>query len=84
MSCTLKGKALLVSHSSSVSGTVFTTTCAVANAFINAWASLIRTSAKARLLFAAIASEKAERKVTMHVLCFYIYIFFNFCVSSAG
>ena len=36
-------------------------TCTIENAFINAWASLISKSAKARLLFPAAAGEKAGR-----------------------
>jgi hypothetical protein len=57
------GHTICLAHSSNVSGSVFMVTCTVANAYINAWASLISRCAKARLLFAAAAGEKGERKV---------------------
>jgi hypothetical protein len=64
------GDTICLSHSSNVSGSVFTTTCSVANAYICSWATLISKSAKARLLFAAAAGEKAERKVRIRfVVC---------------
>ena len=55
------GHTISLSHSYNVSGTIFMVTCTIENAFINAWASLISKSAKARLLFPAAAGEKAGR-----------------------
>ena len=57
------GDTIFLSCSSNVPGSVLTVTCTVANAYINAWASLISRSAKAGLLFSAAAGEKVERKV---------------------
>ena len=74
------GHAINLSRSSNESGSVFTVTCTVANAYINAWASPIKRSAKVRLLFFAAAGEKAERKVWAY---FYVHIL-NFHTILTG